>query len=84
LRITAHQDPKDSFLGCQRGGYASIFIDRYTISVIEKCERLEGVIEEAPKLVDHKNLISIKGMGPVGARQLRLGLLKQGHKRKIE
>ncbi len=66
------------------GGPRTLFMDRYTISVIEKGEGPEGVIEEAPKLVDHKNLISIKGMGPVGARQLRPGLLKQGHNRKIE
>jgi hypothetical protein len=38
------------------------------------------VIEgEAPKLAGHKNLISIKGIGPVGARRLRFGLLKTGH-----
>jgi len=50
------------------GGPRALFIDRYTILVIEKCEgdrRLDR--RTSPKLAGHKNLISIKGIGPIGA-----------------
>jgi len=39
--------------------------------------------EEAPKLTGHKNLISSKGIGPVGAR-LSSWPVQTGHYRKIE
>jgi len=34
--------PPRKFIGDERGGCATIFIDRYTISVIEKCEAYEA------------------------------------------